>query len=255
MKTTTHNHPHINASIALRMPLFLTLFALVFAVSSCKKSGIFCDKAEGAIVTETLDMPEITAAHSCIDANIIFTYNEGHSVTVTAQQSVIDNLTRDVKDGEWNIDFDKCMRQHEQITIEIGTPTLTGIAISGSGSAWTENHYPGQGNIDLKISGSGDITVDAEAAHLITKISGSGDIALIGSAVSNNIKISGSGDIRAYEMPTDDVTTKISGSGNIEVYANDKLDATISGSGSVFYKGHPSVSTSITGSGEVVDMN
>lgn len=234
---------------------FITIasLALLF-LGSCQKS-IFCERGNGPIVTQTLALPPIEGFDLSIAGEVKLTYGEEQSITVSGQQNVIDELELDTKGGIWGISFDKCVRRYETLVFDITLPTLSQASISGSGSIRSTNLFPDQGEIDLNISGSGDIDIAAEASRIIADITGSGDIYLEGSADEARMILTGSGGIHAFDCPVQDVEANISGSGNIRTTAEQSLDVNITGSGDVYFKGNPLLTSSITGSGEVHNDN
>ncbi len=234
--------------------LSLLLIALVFTLSSCGEK-IICKKASGPSVTETIELPPIDGIDLSIAADINLTYGETQSISVTAQQDVLDELERDVRGNTWYISLDNCVRNHDDITIDITIPELTRIDISGSGDVYTTNTFLEQGNLDLNISGSGDLDIAFEGGDVDSRISGSGDVKLEGSATSISQRVSGSGTLKAFDMPCQTADFNVSGSGSAEVTVSDQLDVRVSGSGDVYYKGQPILNVDITGSGDVINAN
>jgi hypothetical protein len=105
----------------------------------------------------------------------------------------------------------------------------------------------------LELSGSGDIaaTNNLTCDDLNVLISGSGDIALSGQAKKMNVKVSGSGDVATFDFICDDIIAILTGSGDMDLNIMKTLAATLSGSGDITYKGTPTVNSQVTGSGRV----
>jgi hypothetical protein len=105
----------------------------------------------------------------------------------------------------------------------------------------------------LSVSGSGSVRAsDLATNSLSTKISGSGTITPSGTVGAQDLDISGSGGYRAEQLTSKSVKARISGSGNASVLVSDTLDVTISGSGTLTYSGDPKVTQEISGSGKVI---
>ena len=111
------------------------------------------------------------------------------------------------------------------------------------------------GDIELRITGSGDLDMALEADDIEVDISGSGKVVLEGTGDELEIDITGSGDVRAFDLAVQEADVNISGSGDAEVRVANRLDVRISGSGDVFYKGQPEINDIITGSGDLIDAN
>lgn len=142
------------------------------------------------------------------------------------------------------------IRHHEPIEVLITQPELTRLNLSGSGYIKSGNFACE--NIQITISGSGDIEAQMNAKMVTANVSGSGNLLLAGNAGASDFRISGSGKIMTYDLLQENCQSTISGSGDIYVQVNQTLRASISGSGCVYYIGNPSVQSSISGSGKVM---
>jgi hypothetical protein len=183
-------------------------------------------------------------------------------------------IGREGKWFDWNWNDDG----NDKIIVYITVASIDGISVSGSGNVIGETKIIG-GDLDLNVSGSGSLTLDAEmTGDIEADVSGSGDIDLKGKCksfdsdvsgsgkvlLSGNITntadfsvsgsgkiqasgsaefvktaISGSGKVLAANLEANRCEVRISGSGDVEINVKTELDATISGSGSVAYKGNP----------------
>jgi hypothetical protein len=137
------------------------------------------------------------------------------------------------------------------LNIYITIETLNQIRISGSSELICNNHFNNLNDLELRISGSGRMSLDADVRNINSDISGSGGLFMKGTADQVDFSISGSGSVNAYELMVVKANVRISGSGGIEINVQDKLDAHISGSGNVRYMGDPKVNSSVSGSGSV----
>ena len=155
---------------------------------------------------------------------------EAHSVTVIADETAIDRIVTEVKDGKLVIKQKSGAWRGGGADVEITLPELTAFAINGSGDA--------------------DITaVDSEALTLA--INGSGDLDVAGRCGASTIAINGSGDIDAQALKCDTVAVTVNGAGDADVYADEQVEVTIRGSADVTVHGNPDrvIPRSIAGSG------
>lgn len=267
------------------MRSFLLLFSLccLVGLSSCHKDS-FCVQGEGELETRTLIVPEFHGIKSQISANIHLTEGPTQSVSVQAQSRLIDVLETTVENDVWIIKYNSCTNSTMPVDIYITIPYLHTAIMQGSGNITSTNNFETEpvNNLRLEITGSGNITLDAEPQNSYLQITGSGDInykthiqntvqgningsgninvfakSPSGSKITDHsISITGSGDYNAYDIHTGHGKVAISGSGNCYVYVNNNLEANISGSGNVYFRGAPAVLTSvISGSGKVIDDN
>ena len=216
------------------------------------KDGI---RGEGPTVTKTMQLDKFHAVSLGFSGNVYLKQGNTQSVEVEGEQNIIDNIKTSVRDGLWKINFDRPVRKHEPVNIYITIPKITKAHLSGSGDLVSKGTFTGLEDLELSISGSGDIKFAAEAGAISARISGSGDIDLSGQAKMVNLKVSGSGDIEAYDLKAQDCSVQISGSGNCQITAEEMLEVRVSGSGDVYYKGRPRINSKISGSGDLVSRS
>ncbi|MFZ2897050.1 MAG: head GIN domain-containing protein [Saprospiraceae bacterium] len=229
-----------------------------FSLQSClflDDDPFSCERGVGPTVTKVLELPSFSGIDLQISGKVILIQGPEQHVEVEGQENIIDLLRLSVSNDTWNIRFDDCVRQHEELVFYITLPDIGYVSISGSGRVYGDNVFEGN-DINLRISGSGDMDLALDDFDEVDiRISGSGDIRLEGEANEFDLDISGSGDYEAFGLQTQKGDIKISGSGDAEVYVTDRLDVRITGSGSVYYKGNPILNVHITGSGRVQEAN
>jgi putative autotransporter adhesin-like protein len=242
----------------IRNYLFLTVCVILLISSGCglnDDEGLFgCINGEGETITEELALSDFSKIKLKVSADVYVTQGDFQKVEVKGQQNIIHQLDLDVNGETWEIEFDDCVRNYNDLKIYITIPEIKELNISGSGMIYGENDFA-VGDLRLRISGSGDIDLIVDANDIDSKISGSGKIKLGGTTNRFKLAISGSGDYRTFDLGSEDGEIEISGSGDAEVNVSDELDIDISGSGDVYYKGAPALRIDISGSGNVIDAN
>lgn len=250
--------------------LTLLLAAVVFLSTGCRRE-IFCVHGDGPSVTETVSLPDFDGVRLALNATVHLTQSPTQSVEVTAQENILDEIEYDIRGGVLVIKDKNCINRHSDIIFHIAIPNLTEVTVSGNGEIITDSTFTDLDRLEAKVSGSGNIYLDAVARYVTLNISGSGEmetnltcesleadisgsgnIELSGSADTQDLQISGSGKFRSFDMPTRVCEASISGSGDCEVDVSESLIVNISGSGSVYYEGNPSVDVHISGSGRLV---
>lgn len=155
-------------------------------------------------------------------------------------------LTIQSKDGySLNTSFNK------SIVITVPFKDLNGIYLSGSGDITTSDVVKSE-DLEVLVSGSGDVNVTLEAKNLKGKVTGSGDLVLKGKTMNFECSVTGSGDVSAYGVQANNVDASVTGSGDIQVIALESIRGRITGSGDIDYKGNPATKdTKVLGSGDI----
>lgn len=228
---------------------FVALIALSITFSSCKKVV-----GTGPVISEDRTVSDFNSISLAMDATVNITQDSFYKVEVLAQNNVMDEILTNVSGSRLIIQHkNNVYIKSRPVTINISMPDISGLNVSGSGAIRLQNLLL-TGNIDMNVSGSGDIKIPAIEAEAITStISGSGKITVTsGKSNTLNSRISGSGDADLLNVQINSVTTTTSGSGTTKIYAVNNLFAKISGSGDVYYRGNPSIESEISGSGRLI---
>ncbi len=240
--------------------MILAMIFGVFTLSGCfididDDGGIFnCVNGDGPWETRTLDIEEFKGVKLSMSLDVYITQGSEFKVEVEGKEDIIDELELDVHNDVWEIETDRCVRDIGNMKVYITMPDIESLSIPGSGDIIGENEFI-VSDLELRISGSGDMDLLLDAENVEANIPGSGEMWLEGSSQILDFKISGSGDYNGFNFICDDVEVRISGSGDARVHAIDNLYVNISGSGDVYYKGDPDIDYSITGSGDLIDAN
>jgi len=248
--------------------------ALILFATACEGPLVIpCEKGESSTITETRNIQDFKQLIIELPANIHLSQDSVFSLEIDAQENILEIIETSLTGDILEITSDRCLRNHDPITIRISMPEVTMIDVKGSGDVISQDRFTTD-NLDLKIVGSGDIHLNADvqflnarilgsgdmhidinATDIDSKVTGSGNIELSGQSENHNIDIDGHGDVHAFDATTNQADVNIRGSGTAELFVTSTLDVKITGSGDVFYKGNPLVDADISGSGNVVDAN
>lgn len=229
-----------------------SLMMLCFLLTRCVCSSQTGDSEK---VKEERKVSEFSAIGLAISGNVYITQGDTQQLIVEGPADIIQELKTEVEGNTLEIKFKDWFTCHSgKLNIYITIPKVKGLYLSGSGNMISENKIKTD-DIDLKVSGSGNIEISNLMANAVTsKISGSGNIKLGGEGIinSHDIKISGSGDVLASGLAVNDYNIAISGSGGCDIKGISTLNVRISGSGKVKYSGSPKIDAEISGSGKVI---
>jgi hypothetical protein len=232
----------------MKTKLAATLFLLAFIFSGFQ---VMADK-------QSRKVDPFSEISLRIGAKVHLQQGEKQNLEIEAKSSTLEEIITEVKDGKLiirlpNKNFFWNTFNPGEITINITTPEIDGLSVSGSGDIVADNEVKTK-NIDLAVSGSGNIKLsELSAARVITTISGSGNISVAGKTTAQDLSvvISGSGNFKGLDYSSEDVSIKVSGSGNAGIEAKNNLNIRLSGSGNITYKGNPQIDQATSGSGSV----
>ena len=237
----------------MKKVIFLLMAILCLSGSSAwaQKNGYPYIKGEGDVVKEEFVLSSFEGIDLNVCGDVVLTPGSSQKVIVEGQKNILDNIQREIQHGVWQISFIKSVTDAKMIKIYITVPTIHHIGIGGCGDLRTTAPFTGIQDLDLTLTGSGDLDMQAEAVSTTMRLSGSGDIEMSGQTKSLEIKMVGSGDVVAKDLVSSKCKVEISGSGDAVVNASEELNVMITGSGNVRYKGGASVTAKVVGSGDV----
>jgi hypothetical protein len=141
------------------------------------------------------------------------------------------------------------------LKIYVTAPVYNSIDVSGACDIIGQTKLSNPEDLDMEVSGAGDIHMEADAPNIKAHISGSGSIDMKGQTKSVYLELTGAAHAHCFDLLSEDTKVDISGAGSAEVFASVKLDADVSGAGNVTYKGNaPTVNQHVSGAGSVRKM-
>jgi hypothetical protein len=205
----------------------LTGCVVVLGGSSCNLGGI---QGSGVAASQERTVGEFHSVVLLGNADAVVTVGPETSLRVQCDDNLLEHLRTEVVGGELRIWSERELRPRGPLLVEVSTPALDGLQVTGSG--------------DLRASG-------VAGQQLEAAVVGSGDLRVSGEVTLLEAKVIGSGNLELYELRAREVSVKVTGSGDAQVNAVERLQAQITGSGDIRYRGSPKSDARITGSGEI----
>ena len=203
------------------------------------------------MATSEITVSQFDKIHSSGSAVVRYHKSHENKVVLTADSNLLEYVEIVTKGSTLNIGKKRGYSvSFTRWTVDVYSPALTGISISGSGR-FSSTEKITANRFTSSVSGSGRIEGAIESENFTADISGSGRITVSGNSNISDITISGSGRFNGTNFPVRRATVRVSGSGNADIWATDNLNANVSGSGSIRYRGNPIVISIVTGSGQV----
>jgi hypothetical protein len=221
------------------------------------------------VVTETRYYSGFERVINEGDFDVYIIQDGSDEVSIEAESNLIPLIRTRIEGSALVIDTKDNLQNNYPMKVFVHLQDIREIRLSGSGLMEALNinagdldvSISGSGNIfvsgtadvtDCQISGSGSMDIGLSCREVEADISGSGDMEIWGTAEKGDFKISGSGSMRAYELTLQDCHARISGSGSMYLTVEDYLYANISGSGDIWYMGNPIIDADISGSGSII---
>lgn len=255
-----------------RKNLIISLVAIIasLAFSQCFPGMKFIN-GNGIIIEKSREIPSFTEVDVRGAFDVYVHQSDTNGISIQAESNIMPYIETYVSDGELIVKtpINFSINPSMPIVLDIYSTEVEKIKLSGSGLIDTDTIYTdnleikisGSGNIfstfygksiESKISGSGDMRMNVYSEETELRISGSGDIEVFGHTDFAEFDISGSGKIYAEDFEIEEANVEVSGSGNMWLWVNDYLHARISGSGNIYLVGEPDeIDFKSSGSGEL----
>lgn len=172
-------------------------------------------------------------------SNVELIQGEIPSLKITGESGNTKSVKTEVRDGVLYIGRNSEEKEGlKKAKVIVTLSKINKIKLSGAADCKSSNTIVTD-NLDIQVSGAGDLNLDVKATKLKSEISGAGDVRLKGQVTDHEIDLSGAGDLKAMELETENTTAQISGAGEARVNAKNNLTAKLSGAGGLFYKDEP----------------
>ena len=185
-------------------------------ITGCDWNGNQTIIGTGDVESLEVTLPAFDGVNVTGQCNVDIMIGALQSVTIYAQQEILDVMKYEVNNGTLQIGFKPgyTVNTKEEILAEITIPSVS---------------YAG-------ITGAGDFNLSGPQQDLL------------------EIYITGTGDIKAFDMEVKECNIRIAGAGNCEVNVSDQLNVYISGVGNIWYMGTPALNTDVSGVGNVTPV-
>lgn len=233
------------------MKQFLFLLSLSALLFSCDLDSILI-RGNGNVVKETRSVGEFHSIISKGSIDIEIMPSDSYGLEVQNDENLLEYMLTEVVDGVLEVKYQKGSYSDDHSKVFITVPTLNKIKSSGSADITIHGTLKNTSEMDIQLSGSGNVEGDVDAPLIKAISSGSGDIELSGRTKTFICEIRGSGDVECADLKSENVDINVKGSADVKVFASVSLKVNVAGSGNVHYSGNPpNPDIKISGSGKV----
>ena len=233
---------------------WLLLLSVPFFLGSCRHFLGKRIRGNGNIKTEERSVGSFRNLEVSSIVNVYVTQGEMKPIRITGDENLLPYIEVE-QEGDQVIIRSRPginLDPSHELNIYVTAPAFSKIGLSGAGNIISEGKITNTENLELDLSGAGDIKMEVDAPKVKADISGVGSIYLKGQAKDVDLQVSGAGSAHCFDLLSENTIVGISGVGSAEVFASVKLDAEVSGAGSVRYKGNASdVNQHVSGVGSV----
>lgn len=211
----------------MRMNTIGLLLACVI-LAGCHHRGV---RGSGVETTQERSLDEFTAVDISGTFGVTIRCGEKPGATVIADDNLVSLVKTEVRGSTLHIFPEKDIDPRTDLRIEVTTPSLSDVSVSGVAS------------VDIK-------NVQGEKLNL--DVNGAASILARGTVKDASFNISGAGKLSTEDLHSANVRVAMSGAGKADVYASDNLEVDVSGAGVIHYSGDPkTVNKRISGVGVV----
>src|SRR6187397_706266 len=161
----------------------LAAAAALLTTSSCKKVV-----GEGDLQTETRNITDFSGVSVSIGGKIYYKIDPVYKVEITAQRNILDVIQATKSNGHLLLKVKDGVRikSNEEITVNISAPTADYLHLSGSGDLAVIGNINAV-NLDMSISGTGDLTLSmlSIANKMKATVSGTVNINVLAGSAKN----------------------------------------------------------------------
>jgi len=209
----------------------------------------------GVIKSETTKLDDLDAITMSYPGKVTVKQGESNSITITADDNLLPQLTAEVTDGELRIrntesDWNKRVSPSKTVVVVITVKQVHKLNFASAGELVVQGLN--MDTVDLSVSGAGNVTLtDLKTDRLEVSLSGAGSITVDGTAKTLDLRMSGFGEFKGPDLETQQADVRITGAGSATVWAVNELNASISGAGNVSYYGDPKAVKHVSGAGNI----
>jgi hypothetical protein len=204
------------------------LFLIAIIVAGC---GVWGVRGSGNLRTETREIRNFNKIEVGGAYDIKIKCGEKESIEITAEENLLPLIETKVKHNRLIIDTRRSISPRKEIKIVVTVPELNYIECSGANNMRVYNIETE--DLDVELSGAGNIVMDGTVKTL-------------------HAEVSGAGNIDAKSLKAENVYISVSGAASASVYASKYLNASVSGVGSIDYYGDPEkTKTNVSGIGSI----
>lgn len=213
-------------------------------------------KGNGNVITENRTTGAYDGVKCAGNMDFILVNGTEGEIKIEAEENLLEYIVTEVRGDNLIVRVQKGKNikssRGNGIKITIPVKDISKVSLAGSGDLWN-NGTLNSSNLEVSLSGSGDVVLDVNASYIKGALAGSGDLTIKGSTNELVAKIAGSGSFHGNNLQANNTDVAVAGSGDAKVISKESIKARVAGSGDIVYSGNPKKEdTKVAGSGKIV---
>lgn len=214
------------------------ILVVLLTTTSCFVDGFTGIKGNGDIRTEDRSInTNFSAIKVQQGINVYLTQGTNISLTVEADDNIIDLLITEVRNDELKIYFEKNVNRATR-NVYLTAGDIEQIATSSGASVKSENTIQGT-SLDLSSSSGSSIKLRVSAEEVKGETSSGANMDLYGTTEYLSLKASSGSRIDAEDLKSRNASARASSGANIDLHVEETLTAKASSGGDIDYTGSP----------------
>ena len=207
-------------------------------------------KGNGVVVEENREISdEFTVVSASEGLEVYVTQDDGFSISVEADENIIDLIGTDIKNGRLRIHaIENIGRATKKVFVSL--PNITSLE-SSSGAHLMAQNVIKSNELNVESSSGSIISLEVEANELEIDASSGANIDISGKAGKVYVDGSSGANIRAKDLLARECRADGSSGSNISVNVSESLTADASSGANISYSGNATVKTNKSVSGSV----
>jgi len=201
--------------------------------TSCISSQSFMPvKGSGMAVDKSFEVSDFQGIEVSGGFDVNLSQGSSESVTLSAQENLFEYIHVEVEQGILKIYTENNLMPTKPLKARIMFKNIEKLHVSGGGDVVAENNLKVE-NLEIGMTGGGDLSAGIEATELDCNMSGGGDARLNGTASKLDVDMTGGGDLET-SVHAEVFSCRLSGGGNLTLRSdkeNSEVMLELSGGG------------------------
>ena len=193
----------------------LLLLLAPFVLGSCRHFMGRRIRGNGEIKTESRSVTDFKNIQVHGAVSVYITQGPTQSVKITGDENLMQYIEV-TQEGDVLVVGERSgfnLDPTNELKIDISSPSYHSISLSGASNIESENKITGSDELELNLSGAGNIKLEVEVPKITADISGVGSMYIKGQTKDAELDLSGAGSAHCYDLQAENTKVEVSRGG------------------------------------------